>query len=111
MVESQNREGAVKTIARIVGLPNGSLCNGLSHAEAAKKTIQEELQRDAGKRGKKWIKSLKQSQCNSFLAEVEVQDFFDGNGLHLEPAGPPCIVKVTVSLKFEFSTRQPGANE
>jgi len=46
---------------------------------------------------------------NPFEAMVEVQDYLDGPGRI--PSGPPCIVKVTVSLKFEFSTRPPGANE
>ncbi len=108
MAESENSEGKVRRSARVLGRLAGSNCDGLAYTQAAEKAFREELERTSGKFSKECVKTLIWLPGNPFEAMVEVQDYLDGPDRI--PSGPPCIVKVTVSLKFEFSARQPGAN-
>jgi hypothetical protein len=109
MAESENNQGEVRRVARITGAPVGSICDGLTYTQAAEKVVREELSRTLGKRSHERGKTLMGLSGESFNVMVQVQDYFDE--FYRDPSGPPYIVKVTVSLKFEFSARQPGANE
>jgi hypothetical protein len=101
MVESQNNQDEIRRFAKVIGCNNWHDCGSVTYVKAAEIAIRKELEirensQDAG--------LLRQLCSFDYLkASVLVADNDNFTGSRL--------IRANISLKFEFSARQPGANE
>jgi hypothetical protein len=99
MVKSENNQGEIRRFANVDGFDEWHEFSGLTYVETAKMAVRKELERLRSDRACIWFSNLRFKGFSTFVLVRDYDEFEYRN------------IKVTVSLKFEFSTRPPGANE
>jgi hypothetical protein len=101
MVESENNQDEIRRFAKVVGCGSWHDCGSVSYVKAAEIAIRKELEIRENSQDAGFLRQLCSFDHLKAAVLVADNDSFTGSRL----------IRANISLKFEFSSRQPGANE